>query len=317
MSTDIAIPAIEQILANDTYRQKKQQCAQFAEERFSSLLADLATDIDALHASHGPISLYVLDSLSSVYLDTLAALSPEESGLLAKHIVASRLEALPANLTTWALPPGIVLQYIDAVRYMTQSIVSQGDAEYGDVRSSYFDRDLRLTSGLSLPLGAQIIDLRVWAPRTLYRNKGFAENLRCLLFVKLRLRGLGPLVRIHADSRMAGSFNEEGRIACFLQIAQLMALMPDIRGFIGTSWYYDPQVKTISPKLAYLSHIPMENGAFLRVDGSGDIHTQRALERSPTRRRLFEEGKYKPVCATMIWTREKLMGWARKYERSH
>lgn len=308
-----ALAAIQGLLAEDAYLEKRRRFKEAHAARFAPFMADLDAEIARLRAAQDALPLYLFDALPPRYLAELQALAPDERGILAKELVAVRLDTLPAMLRQWDLPASIVEQYLTAAGYMTRSIVADPDAEYGEVRASYFDRDLRMASGLSVPAGAQILDLRVWAPPTLYRNQGLKENLRCLSFVKLQLGGLGPLVRIHTDSRNLVDFNEEGWNACYGRIAQLMQSKPDIRGMIGTSWFYDPQLQEVSPKLAYLARVPLDNGAFLRIDGPGEIHTQRATERSPTRKRLYEEGKYKPVCATLIWPRKPLIEFARKH----
>ena len=127
----------------------------------------------------------------------------------------------------------------------------------------------------------------------------------------LRLGGRGPLFRMHLDSRHLEEFNLLGRNQCFARIAELLEAMPGVRGLVGTSWFYDPQLERISPHLHYLRKVPMDGGAFLRIDGPGEIHTQRATARSETRRRLYEEGKYSPVCATVVWPRKDLLAWSR------
>ncbi len=266
----------------------------------------------SLQSRNDQLPLYLLDALPPKYLLELDALPAEERGILAKEIVSLQLDALGERLLESTLPVAIIDLYVTTVGYIARSIMNDDDAEYGALRSSYFDRDLRTATGFSVPVGSQIVDMRVWAPATLYRYKGLKENLRILSFVKFRLGGLGPLVRIHVDPRNLSEFNEAGRNQCYAHIAQLMMAMPEIRGMIGTSWFYDPQLQAISPRLAYLAGVPLQNGALLRIDGAGEIHTQRATARSPTRRRLVEEGKYKPVCSTLIWPRKKMIKWARE-----
>ncbi|MFC5510916.1 hypothetical protein ACFPOU_07245 [Massilia jejuensis] len=312
MSRDNAIAAVLALLAEPAYLVKRRKFQEACGERFAPFLRDLHAEIVKIQSANGPLPLYVIDALPARYVRELDGLPAEQRGMLAKEIVSVQMDALAERMRQSKLPPGIIDQYGTAVRYMTGSIVSDDDSAYGMVRSSYFDRDLRLAAGLSLPVGSQIVDMRVWAPATLYRYKGLKANLRALAFVKLELGGLGPLVRIHVDTRNLSDFNEAGRNQCYARIAQLMVARPEIRGMIGTSWFYDPQIQTVSPKLAYLARVPLQNGAFLRIDGASEIHTRRATARSPTRKRLFEEGHYRPVCATMIWSRKKMTNWARE-----
>ncbi len=84
---------------------------------------------------------------------------------------------------------------------------------------------------------------------------------------------------------------------------------------VGTSWFYDPALPAISPRLAYLQQRPLEAGAFLVRHGRGAIYTERATLTSETRRKLYEEGKYLPVCFSLVWPRDALIAWAERSGR--
>ena len=312
MSLQNALSAVQEQLLHPGYQARRAAFAQRFGGRHAALLRDLDASLGQLRARQDPIPLSLMDALPPQFGVTLRGLAPEERGAVAKEIVSMHFDALAGVLAQPDLPASIADQYGAALGYIVPSLIDEPDADYGNMSTSSFDRDLRIASGFSLPLGSQILDLRVWAPTSFWRNQGLATNLRCLAFIKLQLGGLGPLVRIHADSRNLANFNEAGRALCYERVAQLMLARPDIRGLIGTSWYLDPQIPRISPKLAYLSRVPLDHGAFLRIDGPGEMHTRRAIERSPTRKRLYEEGSFKPVCATMIWPRKRLIDWARE-----
>jgi len=116
--------------------------------------------------------------------------------------------------------------------------------------------------------------------------------------------GLSPLYRIHTEIRYLKNYNEAGWDASYHKMSLLMRENPAIRGAIGTSWFYDPALEEISPRLAYLRKRPAENGAYLHYDGPGDIHTERATTSSETRRDLYEKGQYTPTCYTILWARK-------------
>jgi hypothetical protein len=273
--------------------------------QFESFFREVDLAITKLQFSDYELPLFLLDSLPPVLIAQLNALFPDDKGVVAKELVARYLTRLPASLEKSALPLSIIQQYPTAVRYIISSIVGDPDASYGS-----FDRDLRLASGFTVPAGAEVVDFRCWLPENFYRKKGLKENLRCLSFVMLRLGSRGPLFRMHLDARHLEEFNPVGRNRCFARIAELLEAMPGVRGLVGTSWFYDPQLERISPHLHYLRKVPMDGGAFLRIDGPGEIHTQRATVRSETRRRLYKEGKYSPVCATVVWPRKDLLAWS-------
>ena len=124
------------------------------------------------------------------------------------------------------------------------------------------------------------------------------------------LRGGPTWFRAHLDDRNLKDFNEKGREKSYLRIAELMERRPKVKGVVGTTWYYDPQIMKISPRLAYLQTTLLANGAFAVRHGPGAIHTKRATATSPTRRALVEQGSYVPICYSILWPRVEFLRWA-------
>ena len=79
---------------------------------------------------------------------------------------------------------------------------------------------------------------------------------------------------------------------------------------IGSSWFYDPPLETISPRLAYLRLNPLKGGAFIIHQGPAPIHSERASASSPTRKALIESGEYTPSSWLVAWPRATLIPWA-------
>ena len=100
------------------------------------------------------------------------------------------------------------------------------------------------------------------------------------------------------------------RVNPYLRIAELLERQQDIRGMVGTSWFYDPQLLEISPCLAYLQQRPLERGAFLLRHGTGLFDIEHATMTSKTRHRLYQEGKYTPIVYSLLWPRQDLISWA-------
>ena len=84
---------------------------------------------------------------------------------------------------------------------------------------------------------------------------------------------------------------------------------------IGSSWFYDPPLEQISPRLAYLRLNPTRNGAFMIHQGPGDVHTERAAASPGSRRALIEKGEYLPRCWIVAWPRAPLGGPSRCFGR--
>lgn len=211
---------------------------------------------------------------------------------------------LPQTASEAALPHSILAQYPGLLSRLAVTIESFSD----DVDS--YTRDVAHALGLFLPAAAQDIDInshispRMIASSALRRSD--ITPLRRYVAESLWRRAYD----VHTDSRDTSQFNPDGWLKTYKCIADLMRLRPEVGAFFGTSWFYDPALIEISPRLAYLQEIPRSGGAFFIWCGTGPLDIQRATRTSETRRRLFEEGRYIPTCYTMIWPRAALLKWA-------
>ena len=92
--------------------------------------------------------------------------------------------------------------------------------------------------------------------------------------------------------------------------AELCRARPELAGMIGSSWFYDPPLTEISPRLAHLRLNPLNGGAFMVHQGPAPIHTERAGTASPSRKALIDSGEYTARSWLMIWPRKELIAWA-------
>ncbi len=81
------------------------------------------------------------------------------------------------------------------------------------------------------------------------------------------------------------------------------------------SWFYDPSLAKISPRLAYLHTEPCKYGARLFKLGTSQDAIRLALLKSATRRQLYEDGKYTPTQYAILWLRKHMLRWQEKVAR--
>ena len=235
----------------------------------------------------------------------LATRSDRDRSSAGRAIVAAAAMQLPSTLGTLFLPSSVQALLPAAVGRLAGSLIKKTESVY-DESSDLYRKDLRFVVGQTVPCGAQDVDLYSSAPwSTLIKNPSLPKLGRYL-----SAGGTGAWFRIHTDPRNTEDFNEGGWRRCYQRIAELLEAYPAVRGMVGTSWFYDPQLLDISPRLAYLQTDPLSGGAFMLRNGPGAIHTERATLTSPSRRKLFEEGKYIPICWTVLWPRKELIAWA-------
>jgi len=122
------------------------------------------------------------------------------------------------------------------------------------------------------------------------------------------LTGLGVL-QLHMPKLQNRRLTETHFIASHIRVAYAIREDPSLHALFGASWYFDPALKNISPRLAYLSQFAESHGSILvRMDSDENIVSDATLT-SSTRRTLYEKGEYTPTRYGRLWPRLSLMKW--------
>jgi hypothetical protein len=82
---------------------------------------------------------------------------------------------------------------------------------------------------------------------------------------------------------------------------------------MSISWWFDPFLESISPKLAFLRKVPQDAGARLFEVPTSEEAVQDAIKLSGERAKLYEAGKYRPKAYLLAWAREDLLGWSEHF----
>ena len=220
--------------------------------------------------------------------------------------------ALIARLATTTLARASTLRLTAGILERTESWLreladflegpTQGDRYWfpGD----WFCKDYRFVTMLSVPCGARVVDL----------HERVTLKTALKLAVSHPAAGLRawPSIwfRAHTETRNLDEFNEEGWRNCCREIAKLLETHPNVAGLVATSWFYDPALAAVSPRLAYLRQFPVAHGAMLVRHGTTRFDIRSATARSATRKALYESGKYQPVAWSILWERRELIEWA-------
>lgn len=185
--------------------------------------------------------------------------------------------------------------------------ISRDDAGWAEYSQDAYWKDLALVRRTMFPAVAQIVEKNSGFGIRQGINCGILQTIKFFSFL-LSHKGSKGYYQIHTHLSMLEAFNEEGWNECYMCIAEMLKVNPDIKGFFGGSWFYDPALKEISPKLSYLREIPLSGGA--RSFQVGLDTTGNALATSKTRQELFKKGDYTPRSYLLIWPRKELLAWA-------
>jgi hypothetical protein len=181
----------------------------------------------------------------------------------------------------------------------------------GPYDPDFWAKDVRFALALSVPgARSQVIDLSSpMGPGQVARHVLGGWGLGALSGY-LKAGGRGTWLEVHTESRHLDDFNEDGWNRAWATAAAICKVRPELKGMIGSSWFYDPPLTEISPRLAHLRLNPLNGGGFMVHQGPAEIHTLRASTASPTRKALIDNGEYTARSWLMVWPRQPLIAWA-------
>lgn len=192
--------------------------------------------------------------------------------------------------------------YCDAFHRLMDRI-ENGSLESSLSRDSYL-KELGLTRLTLIPAIAQVIYPFSGVQASVVAKNGFSA----WWYVYARCGGRRPFLEIHThDPWVPDYFNEKGWEETYRLAAMVLEAMPKVKGMVGSSWFYDPQLDEISPRLSYLRDSPVKGGAKILEVGVDDQSIRLAISKSKSRRELYESGRYSPVVHALVWSRRDLL----------
>lgn len=228
-----------------------------------------------------------------------------------RELLSELMESFSARVKLIKVPTSIL--EIFKLEFARIRQILESDKEYVfDWINDRFAKDLGICTFRLIPAGAQLVEIHGF-PRSVVFTR-LSRILPNLWFYLFQLKGGKPIYTIHTHQGNLSDFNPEGWNRCYVRIGQLLKLNPEIKGMQGGSWFYDPALSIISPRLAYLREVPCQNGAAIFFVGTED-HTSSALSTSASRVEKFKTGEYVPRAFVLAWPRDALITFAQ--ENSH
>jgi len=226
-------------------------------------------------------------------------------------LLATLAARLPERARVRPIPPSVLQGFVVQLGRILRELVA-APAGHLDLGDDIFLKDLGLCRLHMFACAAQIVEQGAGVQRQLVLTGGVPQVLR-MLGLALELGGrFRPFFEIHTHTPMLGDFNPAGWERCYHMVADLLETHPDCQGLVGGSWFYDPAVEAISPRLAYLRQTPISGGAVMLRGKPTQADIDNATATSESRRKLFEAGNYRPTKYLMVWPRAKLIAWSKR-----
>ena len=152
-------------------------------------------------------------------------------------------------------------------------------------------------------------------PRSWLLKVPFRALPRLVSSILFELRGFQPAFfsHINPNRRNQGILLERESLRSYHRMARSMERQPAIKGVITASWLYSQDTVAVSPHLAWLNRLFVENGGHVLPIGPADIDSG-VLHRSPERQQAYEAGTFTPTEALVIWPRALMLAWAERNE---
>lgn len=182
---------------------------------------------------------------------------------------------------------------------------------YFDYGNDRFVKDIAVCALRLLPFGAELVDRYSSLPRRIAISGGISQCFRYLQHIVSARLTSGHWYESHWDRRLSRHFSPEGYLSFYRLLRDAIALDDEAAGYVGTSWWFDPNAQKISPELDFLVNIPLSNGAGLFRVGLDRTSTADALRFSTVRKSAYESGSYSPQAYMLVWPRSALLGWHR------
>ncbi len=184
--------------------------------------------------------------------------------------------------------------------------------QHYDYISDRFNKELSICTLKMIPTGARKIHLDRMPLIRILLNNDWRHLFFNLIPILHKLKGLKPIYHQHLDSNdpdLMAEFSSEGWVRHYKAVGKLLERQSNIKGIMGISWYYDPNMATISPHLAFMTKLVIQNGGGVFRFGQKQQAIKNATLYSKHRKNLFLKGKYEPINFLLIWPRNSLLQW--------
>lgn len=296
----------------------KTKLIQDINEQNKALLTDLPLSRHIAHLSVYPeVGPYSYTSLD-VQQDFEKLTQYGDKKLTATYQKLVLLDLIERNRTKIyqaGLPTSIVNLFESNFKRIIDDIqFERQNEDFYHFKNDKFLKDVSLCNLRLTPAGAQKLNLTK-LPLLTFRSAGLIEFAKIAAFTTSKHLNRACVYDMHTDSHdtdLLNEFTPTGWRQFYINVADLLVTRPDIGGLFGVGWFFDPKVSEISPRLSYLRELVIESGGRSFNVGENEGATNSALTKSETRKRLYQQGKYKPVDYLVIWDRGTLINWRQK-----
>jgi hypothetical protein len=151
-------------------------------------------------------------------------------------------------------------------------------------------------------------------PRSWLAKVPLASLPRVAYFLSASLKGFSPCIVPHMAYRRKNPLMLVQRECekAWYRMAMSAELQPQIRGLVACSWFFSRETFKVSPHLSFVLQPFSESGALITTRGKA-TENEGFLSGSAARRKLYQDGAFKPTMGLVLWSRDQMIRWAHSH----
>jgi hypothetical protein len=234
-----------------------------------------------------------------------ASIGAAEGSLERLLLLRAALDALP-RIASLPVSDDVQRLFYEAFDYV--AVPPRGAAF--DAARGRFIALCKLTSLRRFPAGQFHWEMS-GVPRSWLLKARGRDRWTLLWWMATRFKGFGPVFFIHVNANRKNRhvLTEQEADRSYFRMARSIALQPEVKGLVASSWLNSPDTSSVSPHLEWMNRTFKDNGALVVTIGPADPDCG-VLTRSPERKKGFEAGTFKPTVGLVIWPRDAMLAWA-------
>jgi hypothetical protein len=243
-------------------------------------------------------------ALASMEREVVARYGEHAAGCIGLGML---LELVGSHEQRWrsdGLDADLKQDFVDSMHRVLDAIERGGSSSTRMSHDNYC-KELAICLHRLIPAGGQLIDPGSGLPRSVLFRAPLSSIPKTLSYIAVHCRGFKPFAEFHTHERMRHFFTPEGWEYCFRRLPAVFRSYPQLKGVLGGSWFFDPQLETISPSLSFVREVPKRWGAIIVRWGTSATHD--ALVMSQHRRDLHDQGLYQPTNYYVVSAKSRIL----------
>ena len=203
----------------------------------------------------------VPQSISMIWQQIRHQLGEDAVGQFNRMLLCELISTAERRISESHLPKSVIHEYVEAFGRILNKLDETPNV-YSEPYDDTFLKDLGVCSQTMIPAGYCVMDITNRISREHFFSGGVHQFFKFSWLDVVQYHHSGPFLFVHYHADCKAKFTPEGREETYRIIAQLMASRAELKAVVGTAWYYDPVLRSVSPHLSYVRALPESNGAY-------------------------------------------------------